>query len=202
MTNPTEELEIVRTPIPMLLYCPRCGLQHIDEPEAPLMDAGGLNPVEPDEDYWTNPPHKSHLCHGCGCIWRPADVPTNGVAAIETRGKADNWSDGPEAVTVIKEPGGGAGRADLVAWAGWLFPHGWRTKNSPGARSSRTGAEMIRALTPTKVGRLRFRAPSLVVLRTEPLFGVSAYRRPSTIACVALCIFCIAYFAAQLARAL
>jgi hypothetical protein len=40
---------------------------------------------------WTNPPHKSHLCHGCGCIWRPCDQPTEGVATIETSGKADNW---------------------------------------------------------------------------------------------------------------
>src|SRR5574340_600312 len=23
---------------------------------------------------WDNPPHRSHLCHGCGHIWRPADV--------------------------------------------------------------------------------------------------------------------------------
>lgn len=66
-------------PIPMLLFCPNCGLKHIDEPDE----------WSPD---WDNPPHKSHLCHGCGCIWRPADVPTEGVASIETRGKADTWS--------------------------------------------------------------------------------------------------------------
>lgn len=34
--------------------------------------------------------HRSHLCHGCGHIWRPADVPTNGVAAVKTKGKADS----------------------------------------------------------------------------------------------------------------
>jgi hypothetical protein len=62
-------------PIDMVLHCPGCGLQHIDAPEP------GTN--------WTNPPHRSHKCHGCGDVWRPADVPTNGVAAIETRGKAD-----------------------------------------------------------------------------------------------------------------
>ena len=27
----------------------------------------------------------------CGTIWRPADIPTNGVAAITTRGERDNW---------------------------------------------------------------------------------------------------------------
>lgn len=65
-------------PIDMMLYCPRCHLQHVDEPDERTSD-------------WTNPPHRSHLCHGCGCIWRPADVATNGVRAIETAGKADNW---------------------------------------------------------------------------------------------------------------
>ena len=66
-------------PIPMLLYCPNCGQQHIDEPDERTPD-------------WTNPPHRSHLCHDCGCIWRPADVPTNGVGAIATKGKADTWA--------------------------------------------------------------------------------------------------------------
>ena len=75
-----------RKPIDMLLFCPKCGVQHIDAPERvsdgrPVLYA----------DAWTNPPHRSHLCHSCGTIWRPADVPTNGVAAIQTRGKADTW---------------------------------------------------------------------------------------------------------------
>lgn len=70
-------------PIDMLLFCPDCGEQHIDAPELP---------------EWTNPPHKSHLCHGCGCIWRPADVPTNGVACGIPRGKADTWLVGDGAI--------------------------------------------------------------------------------------------------------
>jgi hypothetical protein len=61
--------------INMVLYCPACGVQHIDEPS----------------EGWDNPPHRSHLCHGCGCIWRPADVATNGVADIKTEGSADTW---------------------------------------------------------------------------------------------------------------
>lgn len=65
-------------PIDMLLYCPNCGLQHIDAPDERTPD-------------WKNEPHRSHLCHGCECVWRPADVPTNGVAALKTRGKADTW---------------------------------------------------------------------------------------------------------------
>ena len=62
-------------PVDMLLYCPSCGTQHIDAAE-------GAD--------WANPPHRSHLCHGCGHVWRPADVPTNGVAKIKTSGAKDS----------------------------------------------------------------------------------------------------------------
>lgn len=68
-------------PLDMVLHCPRCHLQHIDAPEP----ANG----------WDNPPHRSHLCHCCGCIWRPADVPTNGVASV-SRGSGDTWQPGVE----------------------------------------------------------------------------------------------------------
>ena len=68
-------------PIDMVLYCPNCGFQHVDKP--------GMS-SEFDDHTWTNPPHKSHLCHRCGHVWRPADVPTNGVAAITTRGQNDS----------------------------------------------------------------------------------------------------------------
>jgi len=71
-------------PIPMILHCPKCGEQHIDEPDERTPG-------------WTNPPHRSHLCHGCQTIWRPADVPTVGVRSIETRGKADTWAAGQAA---------------------------------------------------------------------------------------------------------
>lgn len=70
-------LAVLEAPIPMVLHCPRCGAQHIDQAT----------------DEWPNPPHRSHLCsaEGCGTIWRPADVPTVGVEAIETRSTSDNW---------------------------------------------------------------------------------------------------------------
>lgn len=75
------------SPIDMVLHCPACGLQHIDAPEARKFPAFGPGmDVEP----WTNPPHRSHLCHGCGHTWRPADVPTNGVAAVTTTGSKDS----------------------------------------------------------------------------------------------------------------
>lgn len=77
-------------PIDMLLFCPKCGAQHVDAPEKASDDRPMLY-----ADAWTNPPHRSHLCHACGTVWRPADVPTNGVAAIQTSGKADTWSGQP-----------------------------------------------------------------------------------------------------------
>jgi hypothetical protein len=62
-------------PIDIILFCPECHKQYIDEPDK--------------ERGWTNPPHKSHLCLFCGTIWRPADIHTNGVRSINTRGKND-----------------------------------------------------------------------------------------------------------------
>lgn len=63
--------------IAMLLFCPKCGTQHVDAPEP--------------ENGWTNPPHKSHLCHACQTVWRPARQFTNGVASIRSRGSRDTW---------------------------------------------------------------------------------------------------------------
>jgi hypothetical protein len=78
-------------PIDMILHCPKCGKQHVDEVESVLVWTGGaVKEPSHEEVTWENPPHRSHLCHGCGHIWRPADVPTNGVAAIKTKGKADS----------------------------------------------------------------------------------------------------------------
>lgn len=68
-------------PIPMVLHCPACGTQHIDVATA----------------EWPNPPHRSHLCGSCGCIWRPADVATVGVERIATVSGADSWPEIKEA---------------------------------------------------------------------------------------------------------
>jgi len=64
-------------PIDMVLHCPACGMQHVDAPDERTPG-------------WVNEPHRSHLCHDCGHVWRPSDVPTNGVAAVKTKGKADS----------------------------------------------------------------------------------------------------------------
>lgn len=78
------------TPIDMVLYCPRCGLQHVDAPGALEQPPHPDGPHESCAGTWDNPPHRSHLCHGCGHIWRPADVPTNGVDEVKTQGKNDS----------------------------------------------------------------------------------------------------------------
>lgn len=62
-------------PVNMIIFCPACGAQHID---APNLATG-----------WTNPPHRSHLCHDCGNVWRHCDVLTNGVKSIISKGEKD-----------------------------------------------------------------------------------------------------------------
>jgi len=64
-----------KAPIDLLLFCPNCFEQHIDQ-------------AQPEKN-WDNPPHRSHECQHCGIVWRPADVPTNGVATIQTKGQRD-----------------------------------------------------------------------------------------------------------------
>ena len=76
MTEITLDLKVSMTPIKMILHCPRCEAKHVDAPDPAL----GRN----------NPPHRSHLCGNCQFVWRPADVPTEGVEAIETRGASDS----------------------------------------------------------------------------------------------------------------
>jgi Lar family restriction alleviation protein len=71
------ELWNKRAPIPLVIHCPRCGTQHVDAPEP----ATG----------WTNPPHRSHQCGSCKCVFRTGDVETVGVISAATRGLVDTW---------------------------------------------------------------------------------------------------------------
>lgn len=80
-----EETQVDPPPVRMLLACPVCARQHIDRPDP--------------EKNWTNPPHRTHQCQHCGHLWRPADVPTEGVERIETRGENDGRAL-PEVVTI------------------------------------------------------------------------------------------------------
>lgn len=84
-------------PVDMVLYCPKCGTQHIDMKEIRFIDRGPNSPPG-NQTVWDNPPHKSHLCHGCGHIWRPSDTPTNGVEATASGKDADTAPQQAEAV--------------------------------------------------------------------------------------------------------
>jgi hypothetical protein len=53
-------------PVPMILFCPACGTQHVDS----------------DNPNWENPPHKTHRCESCEHLWRPAEIATEGVADL------------------------------------------------------------------------------------------------------------------------
>ena len=55
-------------PVPMVLHCPKCFTQHVDQ------------------DEFATRPHRTHRCVQCAHEWRPANVYTVGVAAIEDRG--------------------------------------------------------------------------------------------------------------------
>lgn len=93
--------EPAQMPIDMVMHCPKCGLQHIDRPDAPPRLANGdvahgCEICDGEDEctcpgwkasWWTNPPHKSHLCRkddgGCGNIWRPCSShATNGVGSV------------------------------------------------------------------------------------------------------------------------
>lgn len=89
-------------PIDMLIFCPGCGKQHIDEAKPDVCEMCGKTESDhlrsgadsfacPSFTAWLNPPHKSHRCGDCNLVFRVADVPTNGVAQIKTKGDNDSW---------------------------------------------------------------------------------------------------------------
>lgn len=51
---------------PKQLTCPKCNRRHIDQREE-------------DGKNWAETPHRKHLCHYCGHLWRPFDYNTIGV---------------------------------------------------------------------------------------------------------------------------
>lgn len=57
----TAALDALTRPIPLILDCPFCHSQHVDE--------GPKGSV----------PHRTHACQHCGRLWAPAVVPTVGV---------------------------------------------------------------------------------------------------------------------------
>ena len=94
-------MDAYEKPRDMIIFCPACHKQHIDKAEPDVCElCGGLwadhqhtTQFSECKDFkaWINPPHKSHRCHFCNAVFRPADFPTNGVAKIETRGENDTF---------------------------------------------------------------------------------------------------------------
>jgi hypothetical protein len=140
-------------PIDMVLFCPACGLQHIDEPEF-IPDPGGgdlgvaMEVAARRAAAWTNPPHRSHLCHGCGHIWRPADVPTNGVARLDSYGRADS--------APIRERAGYASAAALspseLAQDGSTRLIDWKSRAQSAEAMVATLSEALRVLSDAVFG--------------------------------------------------
>lgn len=90
---PAGEPELNDKPIPMIIFCPRCGVQHVDAAEPHKEDCQAVTIAEQTEcicGAWLNPPHRSHLCHDCGHIWRPSLARTTGVAEIRILGDHDH----------------------------------------------------------------------------------------------------------------
>jgi hypothetical protein len=94
-------IQELKAPVDMLLFCPQCGEQHVDEANPGVCEiCGGEKDDFPRNEgslicacgnftEWLNPPHKSHRCNFCNHVWRPADVPTNGVLTTKTKGERD-----------------------------------------------------------------------------------------------------------------
>lgn len=53
-----------RLPLPIITHCPNCARQHVDR------------------DEWVTRKHRTHRCEHCTHEWRPANVPTVGVAEL------------------------------------------------------------------------------------------------------------------------
>ena len=122
MKDRLAEQPVQPKPLDMILSCPACHAQHVDAP---------------DDKGWENPPHRSHLCGACGHIWRPADVATNGVQAIKTRGTADSplqrvlqaldghgfKSSESQPVQPVEQPEFVSSTYDPPGLSNWLFGH-------------------------------------------------------------------------------
>lgn len=94
------------TPINMLLFCPQCGEQHIDEAKPHVCETCGKSESEcicVTFEAWLNPPHKSHRCNNPACnhVWRPADVATNGVKDLKSQGARDGSPQPMKATDII-----------------------------------------------------------------------------------------------------
>lgn len=80
-------------PIPVVINCPECGLQHVDAPAPCSLHEcthsgvcyASANGQAEKCDRWDNPPHRVHKCAGCGCLFEVASVNTVGVGSLVLR---------------------------------------------------------------------------------------------------------------------
>jgi len=94
-----------------ILYCPHCGVQHIDAANPDICEDCGYPEDNHGNDTfncpkfnpWMNPPHKKHRCKiedgGCNEIFKPEDYPTNGVKELTTTTPADGLKACPKCLT-------------------------------------------------------------------------------------------------------
>ena len=78
ISNPSEWVRVFRnelnaSPLPLIIHCPKCHLQHVD--------------VDDDSGNWaTTRHHRKHLCKpedgGCGHVWMPSLRNTVGVREL------------------------------------------------------------------------------------------------------------------------
>jgi len=96
--NPLDASETwnARAAIDMIIHCPSCGVQHVDEPKPSECKNCGTPKYYHDlavvpEEYrgvcdvfepWLNEPHKKHRCGNCNLVFKTAGVPTNGVKSL------------------------------------------------------------------------------------------------------------------------
>jgi len=96
------EVERLSEPVNAVLFCPNCCEQHVDEAMPDVCETCGKSLSEHPAvgtanatcfvfTAWLNPPHKSHRCNFCNHVWRPADVPTNGVLELKSKGERDGF---------------------------------------------------------------------------------------------------------------
>jgi hypothetical protein len=72
----------IKPPVDVVLFCPNCGIQHIDKSEPDKCETcggGRTNCICEFFTEWLNPPHAKHRCKACNHVWKPFDYPTNGV---------------------------------------------------------------------------------------------------------------------------
>lgn len=84
---PSDDWSSETKPVPLVLYCPECGAQHVDAGE------------------WATRPHKTHQCQSCKAEWRPFLYATVGVIDNAIQAKPDSAEQVPVAFRIPNKYG-------------------------------------------------------------------------------------------------